>query len=608
MAETNDLNAHTRSINALPNSIPLLNGSRYGGRYGFDTNQSYNIPRKDWDAVKDNPDAFLKLLQWHVNDWYSNQLPRILELERYYEADNNIHYWLSNKRNRADNRIASGLARYITNIQVGYEFGTPLTFGYTNKDNPDDDGKEITDALDDFNQTNDEPYHEKIMGKNLANTGRAYELLYVAEGSKSPSIKAVDPNSAFVVWSTDIDPVELFGVRVYAVNYLNQTNYEVEVYTDDMCYYFEAGDDPASGWTLVEADKHYFQQVPLTEYVLNEERVGAWEPKLDEIDGYDQSLSEMANSQEDFSNATLMINGKIANNTGKIEQMIAPNGQPVYIDNQTNKYTESLKDADGKPNRPMLVQKVLDTKSNKLFLRPFTYDQPNGSKMVSQTTASYLTKALDANEWKIYIDQLLSDIHKDTNTPDTTDQNFAANASGVAMAYKLWGSDQQMAMSETLYQRGLRRRLRLLAIYWSYIHTTGVSVSDDTNPADNIKITFTPNLPKNNQELMTIVQGLVTTNKVSDQTVREQIANVTGIPEPQETQRVKDQQSDDDDHTSDLIAQGNIKTQQMLQQNALKAHGFDSSVNGGDDYDDDQTGTTKNSQAGNSRQPQQQNN
>ncbi|MCW3779958.1 phage portal protein, partial [Levilactobacillus namurensis] len=73
-----------------------------------------------------------------------------------------------------------------------------------------------------------------------------------------------------------------------------------------------------------------------------------------------------------------------------------------------------------------------------------------------------------------------------------TDQNFAANASGVAMAYKLWGSDQEMDMSETLYQRGIRRRLRLLMTYWRYLKNNDVTITAENNPADNVTIAFTP--------------------------------------------------------------------------------------------------------------------
>ncbi|GHP12986.1 phage portal protein [Lentilactobacillus fungorum] len=578
MAETNDLSAHYRSINPQPNSISLLNGRRYGNRYSFQTNQAYNIPSSKWEAVKDSPDKFQKLVKWYVSDHFDNQLPRILELERYYLADNNIHYWLSHKKsNRADNRISSALARYITNIQVGYEFGTPLTFGYQNKDNDNDTGDNIMQVLDDFNQSNDEPYHEKIMGKNLANVGRAYELLYVPQNSKQPKITAIDPNSAFVVWSTDVEPVELFAVRYYVVNVADETYYQVEVYTDNHIYYFNCKDNPDSDWTLDHSDEHFFKEVPLIEYRLNEERVGAWETKLDELDAYDQALSEMANSQEDFSNATLMVNGKVANNSGKTEQMLDPKGQPVYLDNTHGGYTNQST-TNGKPNAPVMVQKVLDTKANVLYLKPYIHQNPNGTPSISNTSAGYLTKSLDANEWQIYIQQLLSDIHKDTNTPDTTDQNFAANASGVAMAYKLWGSDQEMAMSETLYQRGIRRRLELLAIYWSYLSNTGVKVTDDSNPADNVTITFTPNLPKNNQETMTLIQGLNQTGKFSAQTLRELAEPITGIPADQEKERSDDEGSQQDDRTATLIANAQANAQKM-------------NNGSGDDDGNDQAGT-----------------
>lgn len=230
MAETNDLTAHYRSISTQPNSVSLLNGKRYGNRYQFQANQQYKIPTASWEALKPKSQPFIDLIQWYVNDHYTNQLPRILELERYYQADNNIHYWMSNKRKgKSDERITSGLPRYITNIRVGYEFGNPLTFGYTNSADENDDGETLLDTLDSFNRENDEPYHEKVMGKNLCNTGRAYELVYCAKDDNQPQITPIDPNQAFVVLSTDVNPVELFAVRYYAVNVMDQVNYQIEV-------------------------------------------------------------------------------------------------------------------------------------------------------------------------------------------------------------------------------------------------------------------------------------------------------------------------------------------------------------------------------------------
>ena len=538
MAETNDLTAHSRSLRIMPNSKLFLNGQRFSERYPFQSNQQYQIPAAKWAGIEPESQQFIDLIQWHVNDHYSYQLPRILELERYYQADNNIHYWMSQKKNgKSDERITSGLPRYITNIRVGYEFGNPLTYGYTNKSDENDDGQQLLDQLDDFNRENDEFYHEKVMGKNLCNTGRAYELIYCEKDDNQPKITPIDPNQAFVVWSTDVNPVELFAVRYYAVNVMDQVNYMIEVYTADHIYYYTAGDDPSSGWESSDDSDHAFGSVPLIEYVLNDEHVGVWEPKLDEIDAYDQALSEMANSQEDFSNAMLMISGEVQNNTGKMEQQVGPDGKPVYIDNLKGGYTSSPQDANGKPNSTVMVQKVLDARARTLYLRPYVYDQPNGTRIFNQTTASYLTKELNASDWLTYINQLLADIHKDTNTPDVTDENFAANASGVAMSYKLWGIDQERATMQSLFQRGIMQRLKMLCQQWSFID--GVQVAPDQY--SNVTVGFTPNLPKNDTEIMANITALKNTGAVSDETIQDMAEQVTGIPSDQEKQRMEDQ-------------------------------------------------------------------
>ncbi|QFR68460.1 phage portal protein [Companilactobacillus paralimentarius] len=62
---------------------------------------------------------------------------------------------------------------------------------------------------------------------------------------------------------------------------------------------------------IIKEEEHGFGSVPITEYINNDERMGDWEYKLDTIDSIDKSKSEMANSQEDFSNAMLMLTGDI---------------------------------------------------------------------------------------------------------------------------------------------------------------------------------------------------------------------------------------------------------------------------------------------------------
>lgn len=168
------------------NSLSLLNGRRYGDRYPFEANQTYALPRSQWETVYDKSeiasDQLVELIQWYVSDHYTKQLPRILELERYYAGDENIHYWQSGKGpKRADERITSGYPGYITDIHAGYELANPLTYGYDNPLSNEDSGENFLNQLRQFNRSNDEAYHEMTMFKNACNTGRAYELIYCPE-------------------------------------------------------------------------------------------------------------------------------------------------------------------------------------------------------------------------------------------------------------------------------------------------------------------------------------------------------------------------------------------------------------------------------------------
>jgi len=202
----------------------------------------------------------------------------------------------------------------------------------------------------------------------------------------------------------------------------------------------------------------------------------------------------------------------------------------------------------------------IDPKQRVMFVKASVIHDPAGGTTVVPTDAKYLTKELNATDWKIYVDRLLADIHKDTNTPDVSDENFAANASGVAMTYKLWGSDQERATQESLYTRGLMRRLRLMATYWTFIR-----VITNADEVENVEITYTPNLPKNDSETVTNAKTLSDTGKISDQTIQGMVENVTGVPQEQETQRMKDQHKQDMQQTASLM-QNQLTDQEQAHQ------------------------------------------
>lgn len=553
MAESNDYNQHARSINVEPKSLPGLNGVRYWNQFKY--NQPYNVPKEDWQPIyqtlnSDQPDwnAVEEFVGWYVNDHNVWQVPRILMLERYYLGDSDIHYWTSNKKQRADNRIAGGLPRYITNFGIGYEFGNDLTFGYENANDPNDDGQDLLDQIAAFNKNSDEPFHEKNMGRNLWNTGRAYELLYVPEGTNTPKMTFIDPSQAFVVYDTTVEKCPLFAVRYYLVNVQDEWFYRVELYTDNHIYYFKAGDAPQSDWTFQSSQEHFFGEVPINEIDANDNRIGKWEPHLDKIDARDKSISEMANSQEDFNNATLVVSGDVEDT--QVEHVRSDTGQLTYIDSITGElvFDEYQTDANGNEihNKPYIKKHEHDLKSNMMVVRPTKNWDGDNNVTYFPTQVSYLTKDLNLDEWMTFINQLTSDILRETNTPDLSDDNFVGNASGVAMAYKLMGSDQERVITETLYKRGIIRRLRLIANYWNTLSSSKSKVhfnADDqsTNPANNVAVKFTPNLPKNEAEIIANIVQLCNTGAISEETKLQLIAQITGIPAEQEKERLSDE-------------------------------------------------------------------
>ena len=517
--------------NNYSSSIKFLQGKRWGNS----ANETYVMPADEYHRKFDGGDtnSIASVVQYFVQKHSTHDALRITALQRYYLGDNDIHYWINDKRakGRADNRIASGFAKFITNMRVGYMLGKPIQFKPVD-DNVDQD---IQGMIDSFNRENDERYHEKVMKTNLSTTGRAYELLYAGQSVQdkdgnyqTPEVKlrAIDPATAFVVYDTSIERHSLFGVRYYMVDYNDEQKYYIDVYTADTTYHYKSdtGNMASDGnYELISKESTSFGAVPLTEYINNENRTGDWEAKLDEIDAYDLAMSEMANSEEDFANAKLALSGDIDFSDRK---------RPV-LDNKGNPMTND----DGSP----IYVPVVDTKDPYIMLKPSVIPNPSGGNTVIDSKAEYLTKQLDVTGWETYVNHLTNDIHKDTNTPNTTDEAFSGQSSGVALMYKLFGEDQERSMQESLYTRGLMRRLRLLGNFWKENREIG-----DPSIMNQIMPHYTPNLPRNNADIVAMVVQLNNTGLISDETLRELISSVTGVSSDAENERIEDQKQQEE--------------------------------------------------------------
>ena len=92
-----------------------------------------------------------------------------------------------------------------------------------------------------------------------------------------------------------------------------------------------------------------------------------------------------------------------------------------------------------------------------------------------------------------------------------SDQNFAGNASGVAIRYKLLQFENIAGVKEREFKRGLQRRIELLCNIWRVL-------ARGSYDWRNVQISFKRSLPQNLLEISQTLANL--SDIVSDETKR----------------------------------------------------------------------------------------
>ncbi len=123
-------------------------------------------------------------------------------------------------------------------------------------------------------------------------------------------------------------------------------------------------------------------------------------------------------------------------------------------------------------------------------------DEANRTRVLSLAEggrAEFVVKQLNHEALAQLEGSLRRSILQLSMTPDLSDEQFAANASGVAMEYKLWGVEQVRSAKERSFTEGLRGLLAALSGALGVLGT----------PADLAagRLTFYKNLPRNDPEL-----------------------------------------------------------------------------------------------------------
>lgn len=419
---------------------------------------TYTMPRESWDERSPDKQAIRTLIARH-----QKEAPRLKGLMKYYEGQHKI---LSESRKT---KLVCNHAKDIADTASAYFVGNPIT--YTCKE----DIVPLTDALEAAGA--DESDGDN--GLDLSVYGRGYEYIYPMKDSTDLTIKNLSPENTFMVRDDTIEQQELFAVYYYVKkddSDKTQPVFAVTLLTEHYRWEFNVQDMDGPQVLSEEPRPHYFDEVPVIEYLNNKLAIGDYELQIPLIDAYNALMSDRITDKEQFIDSILALYGALLGD-------------------------EDVIDADGRTS----AQKLKDDKLLEL---------PKDAK------AEYLTRTFDESGVEILKKAIEQDIHKFSHIPCMTDESFGGNVSGVAMEFKLLGLENITKIKTRYYKKGLRKRLRLFSGWLQRSKAVTVDIS-------NVVPTFSRAMPKNLLEISQIIANLW--GKVSIKTLLSQVPFVTNV-------------------------------------------------------------------------------
>lgn len=330
---------------------------------------------------------------------------------------------------KPDNRIVANFARYVVETFNGYFMGKPVTVSH--------EDPELSKQVNRLMKLNDQDDNNAELSKLVRIYGRAYEFLYQNENTET-CITYNSPLDMFMVYDDTIAQRPFFAVRYY----LNEDNrLQGEIYTSDKVYDFIQGE---KGYQIINDQPHYYQDVPVIEYVNNDERQGIFEPVISMINAFNKALSEKANDVDYFADAYLAILG-------------------VQLDK------------DG-------LQKIRDNR----IINFFGTDDP---EQIKNIVVEFLQKPDGDSSQEHLLDRLEKLIYQMAMVTNLNSESFG-NASGVGLLFKLQEMENLALAAERKFTSGMNRRFKML-----FRLPTNVP-SSQSEEWFNLEFTFHRNIPK----------------------------------------------------------------------------------------------------------------
>lgn len=335
---------------------------------------------------------------------------------------------------KPDNRLVVNFAKYIVDTLNGFFMGIPVKTTH--------DNQTVSDYIELIQKYNDQDDNNAELSKLCSLYGYAYELLYVDENAQV-GITYVEPTQAFIIYDTSITRNPLYAVRYH----VNDDKILEGSYSDaNNVYYFN--DD--GGYSVIDEEKHYFGDVPMIEYVENEERQGAFDNVDTLINAYNKAISEKANDVDYYADAYLKILG-------------------ASLDDDT-------------------LTKLRDNRIINL-----------AGEDADKIIVDFLSKPSSDETQENLINRLEKLIFQISMVANINDENFGSS-SGISLKYKLQSMLNLAATKERKFASGMNRRWKLI----SNLPNSKLSADDWLG----IEYQFTRNMPANLLEETEIAKNM----------------------------------------------------------------------------------------------------
>ena len=373
-----------------------------------------------------------KLIQELISE-HKEYIEAYKELKDFYTGNHAILKQKAKDKYKPDNRLVVNFAKYIVDTFNGYFIGNPVSMFH--------EDKTVNDYLAYIDGYNDQSDNNAELSKICSIYGHGFELVFNDENSEI-GITYMTPVDGFVVYDNTIQNKPLFACH-YG---LNDDDEEVGYfYTKEAVYQFAT---VSGAYTIVEETPNVFGDIPMIEYLENEERQSIFENVKTLINAFNKALSEKANDVEYYADAYLKVLG-------------------AEIDEKT---LQTLRDT-----------RIINVSGDDTL------------------TVEFMTKPSADGTQENLLERLQKLIFEISMVANISDENFG-NSSGISLRYKLQSMDNLAKSKERKFQSGMTRRYRLISNY----PTSKIG----ENEWVNIQYKFTRNVPANLAEEADIAQTL----------------------------------------------------------------------------------------------------